>query len=58
MGSNILILEDTLEQWHHSQKILSDAGYRGLTHHQTKEDAKAAAEDMMAKVVDLDPSIE
>ena len=57
VGSNIPILEHTREEWLYSQRVLSEAGYRGLTHYQTKEEAEAEAKDMMEKVVAIDQGI-
>ena len=45
--------EDRLE----SERVLSQIGYRGLTWHATKEEAKAAADQMLDAAVAAKPTL-
>lgn len=47
---------DTLEG-REEDRLLSRAGYRGLTHYETKEAARGAADRILTELVALDPTV-
>ena len=43
--------------WHDEQRHLSEAGYRGSTTYETREDAAAAATKLLDKLASVAPSL-
>ncbi len=58
VGSKVPFVKETMEEWHRTQRILSEAGYKGMTRYQTRQEARTAAEEMLANLDAIDSTVE